>query len=510
MKTFGHLSEDAADVETDDRAPMKTRLERAIDWGTTVPSSRVTYDFAEEGKTNPSPIGDVVSSGFNSYEIHQFKLALKLYAGIVDLHFVESERPLAADFNFTTFTSGGNLLGAMGPPGTGESAGYGAFNDIGLGWDRNKPGEGGLEQGGYGFVTIVHELGHGVGLAHPHDHGGGSAVFPGVHSSSDLGRFDLNQAVYTIMSYNDGWQTNPDGEPPDTSYGYSGTPMAIDIAVLQAKYGANEKWHDGNDHYVLPGQNAVGTFYSAIWDAGGHDTIVNDSDLPATIDLRAATLKAAPGGGGFISYVHGIFGGFTIANGVVIENAVGGEAEDAIRGNDHKNRLDGGPGDDTLRGLKDDDRCAGDAGNDQVRGGGGNDRLNGGEGDDRLFGAGGRDRLNGGPGSDVLAGGNGADRFIFHTKIIPGIVDSILDFSPGSDRIDVGQPEFPGLGGHGVLAPELFFAGAAAHDADDRIIYDPVTGALFYDPDGSGGAAQVQFAKLTAGLPLTHADIVVA
>jgi Ca2+-binding RTX toxin-like protein len=50
----------------------------------------------------------------------------------------------------------------------------------------------------------------------------------------------------------------------------------------------------------------------------------------------------------------------------------------------------------------------------------------------------------------------------------------------------------------------------AAHDADDRIVYNTTTGALYYDADGAGGDAAIQFAILT-GSPdtVTAADFVV-
>jgi Ca2+-binding RTX toxin-like protein len=62
-----------------------------------------------------------------------------------------------------------------------------------------------------------------------------------------------------------------------------------------------------------------------------------------------------------------------------------------------------------------------------------------------------------------------------------------------------------------VLSATKFAANAsgAAQDADDRIIYDTGTGKLFYDFDGSGAGAAVQFAQLAAGLALTNADFYV-
>ncbi|HET7716156.1 MAG TPA: M10 family metallopeptidase, partial [Bauldia sp.] len=327
---------------------MATALETAIDWGTRIDASVITYRFAEQGEVYDG----VTAYEWLAYEIQQVERALAVYETFLDVTFAEVSSGEHLTLVVADDEDMQGFLGFFIPPGE-PDAGLGAFNWEGEGWDFDEPGTGALEQGGFGFVTIIHEFGHALGLAHPHDDGGSSTVFPGVTVAyGDYGDFDLNQGVYTTMSYNTGWTTNPDGTPPAVSAnGYQGTPMALDIAVLQAKYGANLTHRTGADTYVLPAANGVGTFYACIWDAGGIDTIVYSGSTPAVIDLRAATLEVEEGGGGFLSYVDGIFGGFTIAHGVVIENATGGSGADTIRGNASDNLLLGAGGADALDGF---------------------------------------------------------------------------------------------------------------------------------------------------------------
>jgi serralysin len=327
---------------------MATPLTTGIDWGTKIGSSPITYYFAAAGEVFPidPSLGfgvSIASSGWTAYEIQQFGRAFAVFETFLAVTFVavasQDDEPDLLLIRSDGATMG-SYLGFFNPPGE-PDAGLGAFNADGLGWAWDAPGTGALEQGGYGFVTIIHELGHGLGLAHPHDDGGTSSVFPGVKAPFDGGQHQLNQGVYTMMSYNSGWPKGRTGEPATgANYSFEGTPMAIDIAVLQEKYGANLAHHVGDDTYVLPATNARGTFYLCIWDAGGTDSIVHHGSAAATIDLRAATLAVEPGGGGFVSYVQGVHGGFTIANGVVIENATGGSGNDTLTGNAAANVLE--------------------------------------------------------------------------------------------------------------------------------------------------------------------------
>src|SRR6185295_5886453 len=65
--------------------------------------------------------------------------------------------------------------------------------------------------GSFGFMLFAHEFGHALGLAHPHDGGSEDGqVFPGVTHGDDaaFGDYALNQGIWTVMSYNDGWANN--------------------------------------------------------------------------------------------------------------------------------------------------------------------------------------------------------------------------------------------------------------------------------------------------------------
>jgi serralysin len=328
-----------------------------------------------------------------------------------------------ADFFYWSYPGtpgpGISLLGSMNPPDYGDE-GVAQFNSADERWSAQM-----LQQGGFSFVTLIHEFGHGMGLAHPHDTGGGSSVMQGVQTNGvpgddgGAGAYDLNQGVNTMMSYNDGWEKSPYGqaETNNEGYGWLGGLMALDIAVIQDKYGVNEDWATGNDTYVLKDVNEWGvyidaatgqpaqhdatnaatsrdgyyvgqsTYYSSIWDAGGVDQIVYNGARDTNIDLRPATLRYEYGGAGWMSYATGIYGGFTIANGVTIENATSGGGNDKLIGNNVGNRLDGGGGSDTL--------IAGT----------GTDTLLGGDGNDVLYFGGdfaGADLADGGAGRDVL------------------------------------------------------------------------------------------------------------
>ena len=138
-----------------------------------------------------------------------------------------------------------------------------------------------------------------------------------------------------------------------------------------------------------------------------------------------------------------------------------------------------------------------------------NNKLTGNTGANTLDGGAGNDMLNGGVGKDMLTGGAGKDTFFFTAALSAANSDKINDFSVADDTVRMENAVFAALKATGTLAESAFYAGAAAHDASDRIIYNKATGALSYDADGKGGTAAVRFATLAKGLALTHADFMV-
>ena len=131
----------------------------------------------------------------------------------------------------------------------------------------------------------------------------------------------------------------------------------------------------------------------------------------------------------------------------------------------------------------------------------GNDYIDGGAGDDILA---------GGLGNDVLIGGAGNDTFIFNSALVAGNIKTISDFNVVNDMIHLDDAVFMGLA-TGNLAASAFAANTTglATTASDRIIYDTLTGKLFFDNDGNGANDPVLFVTLTAGLALTNSDFFV-
>ncbi|WP_442583170.1 calcium-binding protein [Mesorhizobium sp. ASY16-5R] len=121
-------------------------------------------------------------------------------------------------------------------------------------------------------------------------------------------------------------------------------------------------------------------------------------------------------------------------------------------------------------------------------------------------------RIDGKGGHDTLNGLGGTDTFVFSATIGAANIDTVADFSAAADTVELENAIFTKLTVTGALANGNFRANASgvALDANDHIVYETDTGKLFYDADGNGAGAAIQFAVLTGNPAITAADFVVA
>jgi Ca2+-binding RTX toxin-like protein len=138
-----------------------------------------------------------------------------------------------------------------------------------------------------------------------------------------------------------------------------------------------------------------------------------------------------------------------------------------------------------------------------------NNALWGLAGNDVISGAAGDDLLVGGLGADTLTGGAGSDTFRFDVKEAAANKDTIKDFTHGADRLELVRTAFTAFATDtaGALNPDEFGLGTAATTVHQHLIYNQVTGALYYDADGAGGSAQLQIALLSTKPVLDATDI---
>jgi Ca2+-binding RTX toxin-like protein len=305
-------------------------------------------------------------------------------------------------------------------------------------------------KGTWGYATMMHEIGHTMGLKHGHQD----------YTNSDLSFYFGTAPRYGTQSLtpdNDGqaWSLMTYTPAPGTG-GFAGdkinqpqTYMQYDLAALQYMYGANYTTNATDSVYTFSqttGEmfiNGVGQgapsgnkIFSTIWDGGGNDTIdASNYANGVTIDLRPgqfstvdqAQLANNTAYQNITTLAPGNIAMSLLYNNdarSLIENAKGGAGNDVFVGNTANNVLDGGAGSDTVvfthttgvnvtlndtgadvtvthdgetDTLRSIENIQGTVGNDTITGNSQNNTLSGG--------ASGNDTLSGGAGDDLLIGG---------------------------------------------------------------------------------------------------------
>jgi serralysin len=389
---------------------------------------------------------------WSATETQAFTAAMHLWSDVANISFNLVSDPTSANLlisrgsdgsaqtwftNFTAGTVGSPALGsALGAQISIDPSAKG-FGPIGSRLDAI---------GGYPWMTMIHELGHAIGLGHGGPYNEGTTA-----SSTMLTVYDAT--AWTVMSYipgdaffkpgtgGFGWGTAPDG------YEYvATTPMMLDIAAAQRIYGlpVNTPLSGGQVfgfHSNIQGDTAPFFDFSinthpvvTLFDMGTNNMLdLSGYSVGNNVDLHD----------GAFSSVGGLHQNVGIALGTKIDAAVGGTGGDKLVANDDGDVLMGNAGGDIL---------IGGAGNDHIYGnmaGGaqglpdGSDTIDAGNGSNYVNGNGGDDFITAGNGTNRLYGGSGNDRILITGTGVGHINgnkgDDLLQVTGGTNDVHGGQ-----------------------------------------------------------------------
>ena len=497
-------------------------------------AATVTYAFRDSVTTMPTDTAGF--SQFNATQIAASVLAFAAWSDVANITFQRVQNAGSEFSNNATILLGNYSSGQAGAAAfaylPGGSPGATGFSQVqGDVWINSSLSYNAVPvQQGYGQLTLLHEIGHAIGLSHPAAY---NASADGNITYSGSAIYYEDSLQYSVMSYFSERETGGDFRTNGSGVRrYASAPLLDDISAAQRLYGANMSTRTGDTVYGFnstAGQlwfnanNELSALIFSVWDAGGIDTFdfsgyLNNGQV---IDLRQ----------GSFSSVGGLVGNVSIAIGAVIENAIGGSGSDTFRGNSANNRftpntgtdiVDGGLGTDTVvfSGVRaaytvtwngqtgtitgngqnvtvtnveflqfTDQTIAatptggvvvgGDITNETINGTALADVIGGLGGVDTINGLAGNDNLNGGSGNDTLNGGDDSD------ILIGGLGNDTLDGGAGIDRAD--------YAGAGAAVTVNLGSGSSSGGAgvDTLSLIENVTGSVFNDTLTGDGNANI-------------------
>lgn len=362
---------------------------KGVKWDTST-VSQINFNFSATSSYYPAGYNDGLTNPINmaTFEVATASVQATVrkvllgtsgipsqFGSVANVTFAEVAS--TAPQNFNGATTGADLTVGMADltgggrafqPGTGRRAG-----DVWFDGNPTNPNRfENILKGDNDWRVVIHEIGHAMGLRHPHEAEVGDLSQTVIPAAQDSMEF----SVMTYRMYPNATDLGDTTYPQSVeTYGYAQSLMMYDIAALQAMYGANfgAAAKNGNTAYTfssttgemfidgvgqgVPGANRL---FLTIWDGGGVDTYnLSNYTTSVTIDLTPGSWSVTSTAQlAILDEVTGLKARGNVYNALqfngdarsLIENAVGGSGADTLIGNSLGNSLSGGAGADSMDG----------------------------------------------------------------------------------------------------------------------------------------------------------------